>query len=454
MRELVREDALGGVAVPLEASGNMRLYLRARDQSLYIDGNDLYRGRIDPAVFKDKLVLISLSVGDFSGLLDTPLFGVAMTAELQAQMIEQMLSGDYLIRPDWGVWAEIGLVLLLGLAILWLVPALRPIWAIPVAFGVAVFAVPLSLLAFAGPGLVFDGLGVAVSLMIVGASAFGSALVERDHQHRAMELTLAVERAAKSRLEGELDVARRIQMGLLPEATSTPVPSLEIACHIAPARVVGGDFYDHIVRTDGQVFFLIADVSGKGVPASLFMALSKSLWKSAALRRDDLGEIQSLANHEITRDNSDHMFVTGVACMFDPVHRTLQYCGAGHDMPILARPGESAISLPEAAGPPLGLQDGPSFPVGQIPLAPGDLVCLFTDGLTEAELTCLPDGGALPGPGPMYFGAEGVALGLEQAAAQGLSAQQTVAHINALLGRVTEDADQTDDRTLVVIRAL
>ncbi|MEO1495329.1 MAG: SpoIIE family protein phosphatase, partial [Pseudomonadota bacterium] len=389
-------------AVPLDRRGDLRLNLRPPDPGIYIDGEDVFRGRFDPEFFRDKYVIVGLSLGDFSGLTNTPLFDKAMSSEILAQTIEQIVSGEYAERPGAIVWFEIVLTLIVGLMIILMLPSTMPTVAIPTALVVSLLAMPFSLVAYSYSGMLIDGLGMTAGLLIVGTVSFGAALIDRDRQHQEVQLALLHERAAKSRLEGELDVARRIQMGLLPQAEAQPDPSIEIACHISPARVVGGDFYDHIVRNDGNVFFMIADVSGKGVPASLFMALSKSLWKSAALRMNDLDEIQALADSEISRDNTDHMFVTGVACLFDPRTGMLSYTGAGHDMPVLAS-ASGAETVPEASGPPLGLGSNRSHPVGQIRLQPGDILCLFTDGVSEAELVRQHDGTPLPADDRTFF---------------------------------------------------
>ncbi len=441
-------------SLPIDREGNLKLKLRERDLRMYIDGNDVFHGRFAPEFFKDKYVIISKSYGAFDGVVDTPLFETAMTAEPLAQVIEEVLSASFVTRPPWAIWVEILTIALIGLVMIRVLPVTNPQNSAPASLLLAGSMLPLTLALYAWAGLALDGLSVSVALFVIGTCVFITMLVDRDRQHKDAELALLEERAEKSRLDGELDVARRIQMGLLPQNDAHPDPLLEIACHIQPALMVGGDFYDYVVRPDGRVFFMIADVSGKGVPASLFMALSKSLWKSAALRVDNLPGIQALADREISRDNTDHMFVTGVSCMFDPQTSTLSYSGAGHDMPILARTDGFVGSLPEASGPPHGLGSKTPYPVGEITLHPGDIVCLFTDGVSEAELTRLPDGSAIPRDQTVFFGAEGVIAALGEACASGASARDALSGVLALLDQVTDSAAQTDDRTLIVVRAL
>ena len=114
----------------------------------------------------------------------------------------------------------------------------------------------------------------------------------------------------------------------------------DLHASMEPAREVGGDLYDFFRVGDSRLFFLVGDVSGKGMPASIFMALSKALYKSAALRSlPDLGRTMMEANVEITRENPELLFVTLIACMLDVDTGELVYCNAGHEPPDLFRPG-------------------------------------------------------------------------------------------------------------------
>lgn len=432
--------------VPVDWPGNFRLYLRERDPAVSVDADDVLLEHADPAQFRDRFVVITTGYGDFAGRIDTPIFRFATTGEVVGQVIEQILAGQFLYRPSWFVWAEI--VVFVGLAVLFSTAFRRYASSrmLPVGLSVTFLFMPLSVVLFVTTGFLLDGLGLSLGLLIAGSFAVSTYLIERDREHQETQLALLTERAERSRLDGELDVARQIQMSLLPPQKSEVSVSLEIACHIEPAQTIGGDFYDYVMRPDGQIFFSIGDVSGKGVPASLFMALSKSLWKSAALVHDDLGALHEQANRDITRDNPEHMFVTGVGCLFDPTTRRLRYCGAGHDMPILARRGETPCSLPEISGPPLGLTANQAYAAAEIQLQPGDLVCLFTDGLTEAEL------GSQDPNSEGYFGLNGVVDALKLALTVDADAPRAVAIVLDHLHRQTHGSALTDDRTVVIAR--
>ena len=441
----VRMDLGSNLSVPMDRDGTTRFYLRGKNPDLYLDGDAVLAGAIDPAAFRDKFVIVTTGLGDFAGRIDTPLFQNAMTGELIGQMVEQILDGHFQYRPTWLAWAEI--VVFFGLALVFstFFGLRSSTQMLPIGLLITFAFLPISVALFATTGVLLDGIGLSMGLLIAGGFAMATYLIERDRRHQETQLTLLHERAERSRLDGELDVAQRIQMSLLPPGEARPVPTLQLACHIQPAQVVGGDFYDYVTRRDGKVFFSIADVSGKGVPASLFMALSKSLWKNAALVRESLGSVQDQANRDITRDNRDQMFVTGVACLFDPLERTLEYSGAGHDMPILARPGEPPRSLDVRGGPPIGLSDDLTYACGTVDVQPGDLICLFTDGLTEAEVHT----GNATGT-PSFFGVDGISDAMQLAAAMRADAATALMIVLEHLGEQTNRAIQSDDRTLVI----
>ena len=190
--------------------------------------------------------------------------------------------------------------------------------------------------------------------------------------------------AAKLRLEGELEVARRIQMDMLPAATSGgPADGYELAAVLEPARAVGGDLYDH--RTvDGRVFFLVADVSGKGVGAALFMARAKALFEAWAARRSDVAEMLVEVNHGLVRENDAGMYVTAVCGWLDVITGEIAFACAGHEAPVRVPRAGPAAPLAAEGGPVLGLLEAVAFPTNVVRLAPGEAILAYTDGVGEA----------------------------------------------------------------------
>jgi sigma-B regulation protein RsbU (phosphoserine phosphatase) len=196
-----------------------------------------------------------------------------------------------------------------------------------------------------------------------------------------------------ARLEAELNAARRLQMAMVPHAF--PAPSAEfpidLCASMEPAREVGGDLYDFFVTEDGKLCFLVGDVSGKGMPAALFMARAKSLIRIATdLMRSPDGasaspaDIIARVNRELCQDNSDMMFVTLFFAMFAPGSGAVEFCNAGHNAPYRLN-GKAVAAIEGAKGIILGVRSDAAYASGQLLLAPGEGIYVFTDGVTEAN---------------------------------------------------------------------
>ncbi len=154
---------------------------------------------------------------------------------------------------------------------------------------------------------------------------------------------------------------------------------------MVPARQIGGDLFDFFKMDADHLFFAVGDVSGKGMPAALFMALGKSLCKSCALRGEtDIGAIVNRANREISRDNPETLFITMFAGILNLATGELYFCNAGHDAPILLRTGAAPQALESEGGPPLCILDDFTYPAERFQLRRGDMLCVITDGVTEA----------------------------------------------------------------------
>ena len=169
--------------------------------------------------------------------------------------------------------------------------------------------------------------------------------------------------ASKERLESELKVARRIQMSMLPSGTGGgPGQGFEVAAKLEPARVIGGDLYTHSVER-GRAYFMLGDVSGKGVPAALFMARTKTLIDALALNASDPGALLYELNRRLCAENEQGMFVTGVCGVLNPENGELYFASAGHDPPLRVSPGAPPVPLTVDGGPVLGLLDGSQYPL-------------------------------------------------------------------------------------------
>ncbi len=186
-------------------------------------------------------------------------------------------------------------------------------------------------------------------------------------------------------LERELDIAASIQQAIVPRQFVFPGRSdFELFAEMIPAREVGGDFYDFFLIDAERLALVIADVSGKGVPAALFMAMSRALLKATALLGVPPAECLRLVNAQLCRDNRSEMFVTVFYGVLDTASGRLEYGNAGHNPPYVVRAGGGVESVPRTGDMVLGGLDGISYHAGSSALAPGDTLVLYTDGVTEA----------------------------------------------------------------------
>jgi len=191
-----------------------------------------------------------------------------------------------------------------------------------------------------------------------------------------------IEARQRERVEQELRVARLIQQTLLP-ATTPDLDGWRIAAHWQPALAVSGDFYDFLPFPDGRLGIIVADVTGKGVPAALVMATARSLLRSAAERLVSPGQVLQRANDQICPDIPQKMFVTCLYILLDPHTGAFTFANAGHNLPIKRSRGQAADL--RATGMPLGLLPGMTYEEQQACLEPGESLLLYSDGLVEAH---------------------------------------------------------------------
>jgi sigma-B regulation protein RsbU (phosphoserine phosphatase) len=182
----------------------------------------------------------------------------------------------------------------------------------------------------------------------------------------------------------ELDIAAKMQQSILPRAwPQSPVFSLWGT--MRPAKEVGGDFYDHFPLSDGRLGLVVADVSGKGMPAALFSMVSKTLIRATALDRIRMpSDTIAVVNDQLCVDNDACMFVTTFYLEFDPTSGKAVYVNAGHPPPLLIHADGSSKPLPLTGGAALGVMDGLPYDQAEIQMQAGDVLLLFTDGVTEA----------------------------------------------------------------------
>jgi adenylate cyclase len=297
--------------------------------------------------------------------------------------------------------------------------------------------------AYGGAELLLDASVPGAAAAFVFAAMLVETLADANSQKKLLQERLQHEREAAARLAGELDAARRIQVGILPRPEQV-FPSerrFEIAASMEPAREVGGDLYDFFMLDDARLFFLVGDVSGKGLPASIFMAVSKALCKSAALRSGQPVEgLLRQANLEIARENPESLFVTVFACVLDTRTGRLEYCNAGHEPPFALTTDGRIARLTGGGGPPLCVLDGFAYAGAEHLMEPREIACVVSDGVTEAM-----------NPAGELYGADRLELALQR----NCNAESPAALANALradISRFAGNAEISDDLTLLVLR--
>ncbi len=240
-------------------------------------------------------------------------------------------------------------------------------------------------------------------------------------------------------LRQELSIAHSMQLTILP--TSFPcTPQFEIHGRVIPAKEVGGDFYDIYRLEDGRIGLVIADVSGKGIPAALFMMVCRTLLKGIAIGMGSPGGALTEANALLHAENQASMFVTVFYGVFDPKNGDLTYANAGHEPPVVLRRDGSTEALPSTGGVPLGIVDDMEFEERTSTLAPGEFAFLFTDGVTEAQNESEEE----YGNERVFATVAGVEPGAASAALETL--------VRSVV-QFTGEAEQFDDLTCLVLKA-
>jgi len=278
---------------------------------------------------------------------------------------------------------------------------------------------------------------VTAPMLIVNAVGMGLFvfIVHNEERERVVA-------AQKERMESELSVARDIQLGIVP-TIFPPFPErdeFDLHASLESAREVGGDLYDFFLLDDDHLCLAIGDVSGKGVPASLFMAVTITLLRAAGGRSAGPADVLARLNAQLCHDNDSAMFVTLFYAICDVRTGELTYSSGGHPPPYVVRAGGGVEPLPQTAGAGLGASSRIAFGAGTVTLECGDALLLYTDGVTEA----------MDAAGGM-FGAERLEAALGGVRAED-GAAGMMAAVRSAVAAFTRGAEQYDDITMMGFR--
>ncbi|QGY43169.1 SpoIIE family protein phosphatase [Maribellus comscasis] len=245
----------------------------------------------------------------------------------------------------------------------------------------------------------------------------------------------------REKMESELRIARNIQMGLIPKIFP-PFPNhpqIDLYAELEPAREVGGDLYDFFLTDDNHLCFVIGDVSGKGVPASLFMAVTRTLLRTVANQNKSPQTIINELNQALASDNEENMFVTLFLGILNLKTGELDYVNAGHNAPILLREGQPPRAVPVVTNIPLGVLPQFDFAQGQMLLESNDNLFLYTDGINEAENISQE-----------LYSTERLMRSLEEN--QSKDPQELIGAIIASVNKFADGNVQSDDMTLLALK--
>jgi adenylate cyclase len=425
----------GEVNMPMQADGTAWLRFGKHDEDRLVSAFEILEGKADPERLRHKVVLVGVAGLGVLDYKSTPLGEFIPGVEIHAQVVENLFNGVSLVRPTLATWFE-GLALVLcGVVLIWFIPRLSALQGINLAVFLVLLLVCVGLVAFTQLHLLFDFAWPALGTVAVFGTVVVGTLSEAERQRRVL-------RDQAAHMAGEVDAARRIQMGLLPDPREALGDDrrFKLAALLEPARTVGGDFYDCFYIDASRVFFVAADVSGKGLPAALFMASVKSHLKSAALRGGDVGQVLTRAQGEIARENPEQLFVTAFAAILDIPSGMIEFSSAGHEPPFVRTPRGAPERFEIPGGPPLCVVEDFVFTSSRRRLEPGEWICVVTDGATEAM-----------NPQREFFGVERLRASLSWMP-EDIDPASLIERLRDDVRRFTGDAEPADDITLLVLR--
>lgn len=292
-----------------------------------------------------------------------------------------------------------------------------------------------------GEGLEFDPINVKTGdeLQIL-ADSFNKMAVDMDEYIKNLtEVT-----AEKERIHGELNVARNIQASMLP-CIFPPFPSrndLDIYATMNPAKEVGGDFYDFFLIDDDHLALVIADVSGKGVSAALFMVIAKTLIKNQFQNGNPTDKVLETVNNQLCENNSENMFVTAFVAVFNIKTGELTFSNAGHNKPLIYRRNEDKFDwLDMNSAFILAGFENVKYKAEKTYLDKGDMLYLYTDGVTEAM-----------NPNNALFSEDRLKDVLNKPDYNNLDLKDTLGYIKGQIDVFVDGADQADDITMMIFK--
>ena len=368
---------VGETIIPTDRDGQLWLWFSRHDPKRIISAADVLQGKAQKDALEGRIAIVGTSAPGLLDLRATPLDPIISGVEINAQAIEQLLSRRLLVRPDYALGMEIVLTVVSALLLGYMVYR----WGAGVSAVLGFASVCMfslgSLWAFSR-GLLLDAVFPIMTSSAAYVFGTGYLYYEAEGERNRGRRTL-------HRIAREMEGAAQIQRTFLPkESPAGPLDhTFEVFAVMRPAKAVGGDFYDYFLINDSMLALAVGDVSGKGVPAALFMSVSRTVLRAVAFEASDPGTVLSKVNAILARDNTESMFVTIFYAVLDLQTGVLAFSSAGHDDGLLLSGANTCEPLCYM-GPAIGLIETAEYRTATRTLSPGDMLLLLTDGITEA----------------------------------------------------------------------
>ena len=371
---------LGDTQVPVDEKGLLLIRYYGKNKFRYISAIDILDNTYDETLIKGRPVFIGTTSAGLTDNHTTPIDTLFPGVEIHATVLQNLLQKDFLSRPLWAGSAEFIIALFAGIFSS-VILSRKNFWKN--------FSLLAAVIVVLWSGCLYSALKINLyfspvsPICLIALNMFFLSLI----RYRITEKRDARNIKAIEQIENELNVARNIQLGFLPSDNSnvSGYEEFDIFADLIPARQVGGDLYDFFFIDDDHLCFTVGDVSDKGVPAALFMVITKVLIKNSSAPGISPVEMIKKVNRSLCIDNPGAMFVTLIIGVLNIHTGQIKYSNGGHNPPILLRQGDVIECSNEKYDPIIGFSADIEYRELSIDLKANDTLLLYTDGITEAE---------------------------------------------------------------------
>ena len=434
----------GGFTIPVAGDGTLRIpYIGPGYTYEYISAADVLHGNVPKDRLEGRIAFVGSSAPGLADLHPTPYDPLCPGVENHAAIIDAILTENWITEPPRAGMIQYAVILSVGFGSALMFGFARPRLYVPFAAALAVGIAGASAYCFS-LGIYITPVYALVSEAVSSVCMMPARFLQEERERIRIASKLALEMERRERAQADLNTARNIQASALTRAFPPfgAFGEMEAFAEMRPAKDVGGDFYDCFAIDDNRLAVLIADVSGKGVPAALFMMKAQSVIRNETFAEEEMsaGAILAAANDELCRGNDASMFVTVFLAIYDKKNGELEFANAGHNPPIAAK-GHEARRLGSEGNFVLGAFEGLEFPSQRVAFGEGDALVLYTDGVTESmnESSELFGDDRLIGLAARIFETD-------------RPAREIVAAIDSEVASYAGNAQQSDDVTILVLK--